>query len=120
MRCFAVTCGLALALTVNLAAHAEAGGPPLLTDDPGTPGPGNWEINVAAPHRHVGSSSEGESPLLDLNFGVGERVQLKYEIAWVARREAGDTVRGLGSSLLGVKWRFADSGEKGWNISTYP
>jgi hypothetical protein len=92
----------------------------MITDDPGTPGPGNWEINIAATRRHVGASREGESPLFDLNFGVGERVQLKYEVAWATRREEGETVSGLGSSLLGVKWRFVDAAEEGWNISTYP
>jgi hypothetical protein len=27
---------------------AAQGGPPFIADDPGTPGDGNWEINVAA------------------------------------------------------------------------
>lgn len=27
---------------------AAQGGPPMRTDDPGTPGPGNWELNFAA------------------------------------------------------------------------
>ncbi len=26
----------------------------------------------------------------------------------------------LGSSLAGVKWRFFDAGEQGWQVSTYP
>ena len=41
---------LALALVVTIsfatALHAQ-GGPPMITDDPGTPGPGRWEINIA-------------------------------------------------------------------------
>jgi hypothetical protein len=38
--------GLLLLLT-PLSAFAQ-GGPPMVTDDPGTPGDGHWEINIAS------------------------------------------------------------------------
>lgn len=106
-----------LALTVAATVCAPrlvfaAGGPPMITDDTGTPGPGAWEINTAALIRRTRSGSETELPLLDINYGVGERVQLKYEVPW--------TRSGLGESTVGVKWRFRDPGEAGWKISTYP
>jgi hypothetical protein len=59
---------------------AAQGGPPMITDDPGTPGDGHWEINLAASARHSATTSEGEVPLLDVNYGLGERIQLKYEV----------------------------------------
>ena len=37
----------ALALLVSPGIAAAQGGPPLLTDDPGTPGASRWEINAA-------------------------------------------------------------------------
>lgn len=111
---------LALMATGLPRVSCAQGGPPMITDDPGTPGPGEWEINIAATGVHHGSSSEVESPLLDINYGIGERIQLKYEVPWVAQRENGRTRSGLGNSLLGVKWRFYDAGERGWQISTYP
>jgi hypothetical protein len=98
------------------------GGPPMVTDDPGTPGNGHWEINVA----WLGERSSGETmqdePLLDMNYGVGERIQLKYEVPWLAVRDPDLGSRsGVGDSLAGVKWRFYDTGDpKGWQISTYP
>jgi len=93
----------------------------MITDDPGTPGPGNWEINIAATGSRFASTTAGESPLLDLNYGVGERVQLKYEVPWVTQSDDSRTTRsGLGNSLLGVKWRFYDAGEDHWQISAYP
>jgi hypothetical protein len=93
----------------------------MITDDPGTPGHGHWEVNVAATGRHAASGSEAELPLLDINFGVGERIQLKYEIPWVWLDEDGErSESGLGNSAVGVKWRFYDAGEAGWQISTYP
>lgn len=97
------------------------GGPPFITDDPGTPGDGHWEINVAWTHEHRPGETADELPLLDLNYGVGDRIQLKYEVPYVVLRESGaDTAHGLGNSEAGVKWRFYDSGESGLTLSTYP
>ena len=39
--------GLAILMVAVGAARAQ-GGPPLVTDDPDTPGDGHWEINLAA------------------------------------------------------------------------
>ncbi|HEY0182922.1 MAG TPA: hypothetical protein VGC09_08960 [Rhodopila sp.] len=99
-------------------AHAQAG-PPMITDDPAVPGPGNWEVNVALTGRHSADAWEGEVPLLDINYGVGEHIQLKYEVPVVVQHEQG-TRSGLGNSMAGVKWLFHDAGEDGWTISTYP
>jgi hypothetical protein len=99
-------------------AHAQAG-PPMITDDPGVPGPGHWEVNVALTGRHGGNAWEGEAPLLDVNYGVGDALQFKYEVPWVVRHE-GATRSGPGNSMVGVKWRFHDGGGDGWAVSTYP
>lgn len=98
------------------------GGPPLLTDDPGTPGNRNWEINVSSTQFWTASERELQVPLLDINYGLGDRIQLKYEGAYLFGSEGGQPFRGkLDSSLLGVKWRFyQQSSENGWHISTYP
>ena len=98
-------------------AHGEAG-PPLLTDDPGTPGDGHWEMNFAWTTERAGDARHDEAPLIDLNYGVGERVQLKFEMPWVA--ETGHANDGFGNAAVGVKWRFLDQGEGGWQVSTYP
>jgi len=97
------------------------GGPPLLTDDPGTPGDGQWEINVAFTLEEVQGERLFEAPLLDLNYGYGDRIQLKFEIPWLILDEDGrPTKSGLGNSLFGVKWRFRDEDEDGVSISIYP
>jgi hypothetical protein len=96
------------------------GGPPMITDDPGTPGDGHWEINVAGLTDHIPGANTIQAPLIDLNYGVGARIQLKYEVPWIIENEDGDSRSGLGNSLLGVKWRFYDAGPAGWQISTYP
>ena len=45
--------------------------PPILTNDPGTPGPGNWEINILTSFEHSAVDDEWLIPLLDFNYGVG-------------------------------------------------
>ena len=105
-----------LAFGVSIA-HAEAG-PPLLTDDPGTPGDGHWEMNFAWLTERAADARHDEAPLVDLNYGLGERVQLKFEMPWVV--ETGGSNNGFGDAALGVKWRFFDQGEGGWQMSMYP
>jgi hypothetical protein len=110
---------LAAVLLHGSAAWAS-GGPPMLTDDPGTPGDGHWEINLATLAFHGESGTTYQVPLVDANYGVGERLQLKLEMPWIHQDDAGSSANGMGNGLLGVKWRFYDDGEDGWQISTYP
>src|SRR5215204_4515509 len=63
-------------------AHAQ-GGPPLITDDPGTPGDGNWEVNLAVTYERLRDERVVEAPLLDVNYGVGKRLQLKVEVPFL-------------------------------------
>jgi hypothetical protein len=98
------------------------GGPPMLTDDPGTPGDKHWEVNVASTFNH---SPNGEQslglPLVDINYGVGDHLQLKYEGPMLLGREPGEAATsGYGNPEFGVKWRFVDEDKSGLDISTYP
>jgi hypothetical protein len=96
-------------------------GPPLLTDDPDTPGDKRWEINVAFILNKYQTESTYEAPNLDLNYGVGDNIQIKYEVPWLILHEQGiGTQTGLGNSNFGVKWRFLDEEQYGVNMSTYP
>ena len=111
------------------------GGPPFRSDDPDTPGNNRWEINtVFAGARNL---SEGSylMPNIDVNYGLGSRIQLKYEVPLSiqeSRGSSGHVAAGLGNSLLGVKWRFyahhpkskesgqMDKRESTFGVSTYP
>jgi hypothetical protein len=115
--------GLGLALLFVLApARARAqGGPPLLTDDPDTPGPRYWEINVSGLLEKSRLERRFETPRLDLNYGVGRRIQLKYEVPWVGVHPPGQPTRsGAGDSVAGVKWRFLGQEGKTLAWSVYP
>jgi len=121
---------LILSIPVLLCLPAQ-GGPPYYTNDPGTPGPFNWEINVGYMPFLYSDQSVSHTPDLDINFGVGERIQLTYENAWLRVNNpvsqsqpgqigSGKTEFGLGQSNPGVKWRFYDAGESGLSVSVFP
>jgi hypothetical protein len=105
------------ALLVFTGSAAAQGGPPFRTDDPETPGNRHWEINFG----WIGDRNPGagayQVPDFDINYGLGDRIQLKYEIPIAIEEtrplgvssgspQAGQVIGGLGESLLGIKWRF--------------
>src|SRR5437870_3332200 len=106
----------ALALCTAAVPVLAQGGPPLITDDPDTPGPGYWEINLSAFLEKLRHERTIEAPRLDINYGVGRRIQLKFEMPWLVVSEAEEPSKtGLGKSTFGVKWRFF--GEEGQNLA---
>jgi hypothetical protein len=119
---------LLLAAIVPLS-HAQ-GGPPFITDDPGTPGNRHWEINFGWTANHNPGNANYETPDIDLNYGWGDRIQLKYEIPMAVSTDGTNTTRaGLGDSFPGVKWRFYEhhtagepktDGNMTFSLGTYP
>jgi hypothetical protein len=97
---------LLLAATSGASLAFAQGGPPFITDDPGTPGNKHWEINFGWIANHNPANAAYETPDIDMNYGWGDRIQLKYELPMAVATDANNTTRaGLGESLLGVKWR---------------
>jgi len=106
------------------------GGPPFITDDPGTPGNRHWEINFGWIADHNPGQSYYEIPDVDMNYGWGDRIQLKYELPLAAGTDTeGGTGFGLGESLLGIKWRYFEYHKPGepksddnllYSLGTYP
>jgi hypothetical protein len=98
------------------------GGPPMITDDTETIPTKHWEINTAFT---VERGSDGRlfgTPLLDINYGLGERMQLKVEIPWlVLHRNGQPGTQGLGNTNIGVRYRFRDEKENHpLALSIYP
>src|SRR5271166_669963 len=73
-------------------AYAQAG-PPFLTNVPGTPGNGNWEINLASMQSISRGTASYQVPQIDLNFGLGDRIQLTYEVPCVVQTTSGQPVQ---------------------------
>jgi hypothetical protein len=97
------------------------GGPPFLTNDPGTPGNGNWEINIGVMPILRHDVNQYQLPQLDINFGAGDRVQLTCEIPFVLQTTPGHTLdTGWSNAFVGTKIRFYQNEKSGWRISTFP
>ena len=110
---------LLFCLTAVVSVSAQ-GGPPLLTDDPGTAEYKHWEINLAVLSEIRHDSRNFELPLADFNYGANEHTQLKFEIPVLARwSDSGSHVE-AGNGNFGVKWRFVDQEKHGFDLSTYP
>jgi len=115
-----VLCFGAATLHAPSAARAQ-GGPPYITNDPGTPGNANWEINLGSMQMVSRGAGSYQVPQFDLNFGVGDRIQLTYEIPYVVETGGGEPAHsGWSNAYPGLKWRFFDEGEDGWRVSTFP
>jgi hypothetical protein len=107
------------ALSIPALARGQ-GAPPLLTNDPGTPGNGNWEINLGVMQDLRQQQDVLQVPQIDVNFGLGDRIQLTWEIPYVVERAPGETAQtGWGNASPGVKWRFLQT-KNGWNASIFP
>jgi hypothetical protein len=113
-----VAAGISI-LTCN-SARAQ-GGPPMITDDPGTPGNRKWEINLAVAFEHRPNETAVDAPAIDLNRGVGEHIQLTLQggPAWLKRRGHGP-IGGLGGTEAALKWRFMDEEQHGFDVSMFP
>jgi hypothetical protein len=97
------------------------GGPPLVTDDPDTPGDGRWEINLATIATHSTGRWSLAAPDADLNYGWGDHVQLTADIPWAVVHEDGAGWNaGLASAQLGLKWRFLERQDQDFKLSTFP
>ena len=120
--------GLTISLVVvgtiwTLAAqHARAqGGPPMITDDPGTPGNGKFEINLATAFERRPQEISVDVPAFDLNYGVGDHIQLTLQTALVVlKRSDHGPIAGLGGTEAALKWRFLDEETAGVSMSMFP
>jgi hypothetical protein len=93
----------------------------MITDDPGTPGNGRWENNLAIAFEHRPNEWSIDAPAIDLNYGVGEHIQLTLETAPVLVKRSGQgLIGGLGGTEAALKWRFLDEATSGFDMSMFP
>jgi len=107
-----------LVLLLSAPVLRAQGGPPFRTDDPETPGNHHWEINFGWDGERNPAAGSYQVPDFDINYGLGDRIQLKYELpiaieetrpqpaTSTATAQPGHVIGGMGESLLGIKWRF--------------
>lgn len=113
---------LIFAVTTLLLRQATGqGGPPMITDDPGTPGNGHWENNLAIAFERRPNEWSIDAPAIDLNYGWGEHIQLTLQTALaILKRSDHGPIGGIGGTEAAVKWRFLDEEKAGWDMSMFP
>jgi hypothetical protein len=100
--------------------YAQSGGPPMLTDDPGTAAYKSFEINISV-NAQVADATQWALPLIDVNYGLTERIQLKVEVPFLITSHTDKTIsRRFGSPNAGIKFRFLDEDKHSIAVSTYP
>jgi len=93
----------------------------MITDDPGTPGNGHWENNIAVAFEHRPNETSWDFPVIDLNYGVGQHIQLTLQGGPVLlKRNGHGLIGGLGGTEAAVKWRFLDEEKSGFDASMFP
>jgi hypothetical protein len=93
----------------------------MITDDPGTPGNGKWENNFAITFEHRSGETVYDLPEIDLNYGVGEHIQLTLQTAPVLSKRSGHgLIGGIGGTEAAMKWRFLDQATSGFDMSMFP
>ena len=108
-------------LIIFVSSALAVGGPPLVTDDPDTPGDGHWEINLATITQRTVDGTSVAVPDADINYGLGDFIQIKADIPWTYAQQPGEQWKaGPGFANYGVKWRFIDEQESGFSVSFYP
>jgi len=93
----------------------------MITDDPWTPGNGHFENNLALAFEHRPNNYSIDLPAIDLNYGVGEHIQLTLQTSYVLLKHTGHgAVGGMGSTEAALKWRFLDEETSGFSMSAFP
>ena len=111
-------CCFLLAFCINAFGQ---GGPPLIGDDPGTPGNNKWEINVAYPYIRTAHQTTMDTPIIDANYGLGDHIELSYLGGWLIGKSDGEGWQDqYDNTELGLKWRFLDEDANGVDMSIYP
>lgn len=104
--------GALLIIWVCCGVSFAQGGPPMITDDTETIPKGHFEINTAFTFERTADGRLFGTPLIDFNYGLSSRLQLKIEIPWLVLHNHGQRgVNGAGNLNIGMRWRFRDECE---------
>jgi hypothetical protein len=104
----------AVATSVPIAAY---GARPLVTDDTGTQGSGNRQLQagVARVSDRAGDVYKRETVYnAEIAYGLREDIDLAAALPWISRRTDDatvSTVRGIGDAGADLKWRFFEYGD---------
>ena len=94
----------------------------MLTNDPGTPEKGDFEINTSF-NSEITNQDQFSLPLLDINYGANEHTQLTVQVPYLITTTIGDNKKNIGTvgyPMMGVKHRFLDQEKDSISVSAFP
>ncbi|MBV8585828.1 MAG: transporter, partial [Verrucomicrobia bacterium] len=100
-------------------ANVVRAGPPFVTDDADTTPVGGWEINLPFTLQRTPGTTDMQTPLFDLNYGL-PNIQLEFDVPVAVVQDDRGKAAGLGDILLGIKWRFFEDKHSHFQLATYP
>ena len=93
----------------------------MITDDPGTPGNGHWENNIAVVFEHRPNEWSIDAPAIDLNYGWGDHIQLTLQTSLaILKGSDHGAVAGIGGTEAAIKWHFLDQERNIVDMSMFP
>src|SRR5262249_60099863 len=93
----------------------------MITDDPGTPGDGHWENNLAIAFEHRPDEWSIDAPAIDLNYGWGDHIQMTFQTSLaVLKRSDHGAISGMGGAEAAVKWRVLRVGPSNLPYLPFP
>ena len=112
-----ILCGASsLFALLFLAAGPAPAGIPLVSDDTGTQGKRNWQLEFSYEYDHCdygGVSSDAHLPQLAVTYGLGDSLDviLTFPYLLTSTDDGHSTVRntGIGDITLNAKWRFYEA-----------
>jgi len=97
------------------------GGPPMFTNDTGTPDKGHFELNFLSGAELSRDERRVEAPHFDFNYGPTKDLQLSLEVPYVFRMVEGESTQSAwGDMIVGVKYRFFENEQSGLSLGVYP
>ena len=113
-------------LSTKCEVEADAGtdaapqSPPLNVDDPSTPGCNKWEINLVVDGDLTSQEKSYELPVLDINYGIGDNLELNYQLPYVSTRGDETNASAIGESKVGAKFMFFENEASKLALAVYP
>lgn len=96
-------------------------GPPFATDDPEPTDYQHYEVYLSFEQTHTTAGTEGNLPLLEINYGGAPNLQLSIGLPLAfSRPEGRANHNGLGDISLGAKYRFLQESDDHPMAAFYP
>lgn len=98
---------------------SQAGGPPMLTTDPGTPGKNHWEINTSM-NFNSSSVTSIEIPTTEIVYGMGKRSQISVQLPMTEIELNQRHFTQYSQPQMGVKYELIDEEKHFLSFAVYP